>query len=327
MKKLCYVISIVFLLLVSCSNQGENKNKVEKEVVNKQTETNSPQIEALPTEVIEDDMLGFQITVVDETTSNKQNFTHNIQEGQSYTPFVQIINDHPKDTPYRIYFLLDYQLIPVTYKGQKNQYIDVTVPKSSIYRLKDIEINGIGRGLHDFIVLLVRKPETYLSKERWIPWHHEKIFRRVTVLVGEEPDSPKIKFHEIESEETEQFIGHMFLSKEPTRNLQKAKSIIKDPKEKLWLNIDIQKAPTTIAIGAIVGGEQVELTGPSSYVKATSKGVLHIPLDLSSIDYNSQKNLIVFAVANPYVRQEKDGKLKDIPLEVNLNNRVTIQGR
>lgn len=278
-------------------------------------------------------MVGTSIGLVDETAQTKTNFTHRLKSSAEYSPEIKIINHYPEKMEYRLFFLLDYKQTNVNYSNKEINYLDIEVEPKDEKNLT-IKLSNIPDGLHDFIVVSVRNPNSYLTEQQLIPPPRTFIHRRVTLLVGENENPPNVKFEEITNDSNVKFEkidndfskvlrGVVYLTSIPKNSPGEVITLLNNYKNPLWVNFAIEEQNTSFAIIALLNNEQVVLQ--NSFFHTSSKGMVNYPLNIS-INKNNPSNLTLAVIENPYTKiEDKTGELQNKPWSVIFANQITLE--
>lgn len=308
LKKKLHLLFVLIAILTGCN--------VDEMIDNKQTDQKE-----------KEDKVGVSLGLKDESSLNSHQFTHLLNEEATYTPEISIFSNYPEETPYRLFFLLDYKQIPVIFEGETKTSIDLKIPSYSLQTL-DIEVPDISNGLHDFLVILVRNPDVFLKEERYVPFYQVTFYRRVTLIVNKEKSSlPGVGgLYKVKSL-SNGLTNFTFISKNSSDEPSGALSLINNFKEIGWINFDSREPNSTFFIGAFLNQKQIEIEKP--YIKSSDKGSVHYPIKLKEeIKPSKEGNLFFFVVENPFKMQENfNGELKNTPLNVYFTNRLTLAGK
>lgn len=300
-KKLLLLLSI-FLIFLSLGCQSTSEKHVEQ--ANEQMN------------------IGTTLGMQDETAMTQYNATYNISANTIFSPKLYIHNRDIKNNDFRLIFLLDYKQINITYNNQNVNYIDISMKPNEQKNIA-IEVPSLKNGFHDFLVLCIRKPDTLLSQEKFYPPGHFHIFKRSTLIVGNDNTKPNINFKERLVTNGEIDIPP-FVTKEPRDKFEgDVVTLLKQPyPETLWLNFSPIKNNMKYAVIAFSGANQIELD--NAFFKTTSTGVINYPLKLG-LDKNN-KNLIIAVVENPFSELENNsGEISAEPLWVSFLNRISLE--
>lgn len=288
MKKFIYIV-LCSLFLVSCSNTDETKDNI-KMLRNVETSTLNNSVE---------------LGLTHQSGFSSNQLVHYIEAGEDYEPTIFIKNGYPEHYLFRLFILLDYKQHSI----EKNiSYEDIELsPNESVSF--SIDIKKLSKGLHDFIVLLVRDPDNILDEPKYINPEIVYYSRRVSLVVGDSNSAPETKYESIQGAS----IAKDLYSSTPflTSNIEDnyfglLKTINTNGLSKnLYLHYTVNDPKAkSIAIFCLLGKNQVEVMFP--YVSIQKPGDIVVPLDLEKVRSSEDipKNLIVGVARNPYVMQE-----------------------
>jgi uncharacterized protein YcfL len=303
MKKIVIII-FCSLFLFGCK---------EKEVVN--------EIKAEPLKMQE--TVGTSLGLMSEKALTNSNYTHKLESSSVYSPDVKVINHYPEEMHYRLFFLLDYKQIGIDTKGQQGvKYVDLVVEPKSEEKFT-FNISNIPDGLHDFIIICIREPNKYITKEEYIPPPKLYLHRRVTILVGNEIHPPKFPQEEINEVSNENIIQGVYLSEKKHGKSEKAISLFNKNNTPLWVNLSVSRPNTKVVIVGFLENEQVIF--PESILNVTSNGMISHPININITKMENPKNLTLFVVENPFeTTEDENGNLKKAPWDVKFSNKITF---
>lgn len=276
------------------------------------------------------DVTGSGFSLVDESALSEKQLVHKLKKNETYSPKLTIINGLEQSDNYKIFFLLDYERISVYYEGQAKKQIDLTLPANSEANF-EVEIPNIEEGIHDFVVLVVKQSDRHLNESFYVPPEEIHMKRRTTVVVGKEEQKETV-YKEM-TNVTQRSVLELnsvfnpFISLLPEKDMSQALSLIKKEQlNNLWLNIPCETENSYFSVVVFLNNKQVDLNNP--FIQSSSRGVLHVPLDLSHElkgNIKKQNNLVVAVIENPYSIPFDDKGVLDLTnWEVKLTNKITV---
>ena len=266
--------------------------------------------------------IGTTLGMSDETAFTDFNSTYIIPSQISFNPNIYIHNRDVKNNEFRLIFLLDYKQIDVKYNNKNVDYLDISTLPNEEKNLT-IELPFIEDGFHDFLVLCIRNPDTLLPKEKFYPPGNFYVFKRSTLIVGNNYEKPNIEFSNHEVLPGEDSIPPI-VTKHPRNEFEGSViTVLKQPyPETLWLNFSPIEPKMKYALIAFSGKKQIEVK--NSFFETTSKGVINLPLQLNL--NKGKENLVIAVVENPFNSIEtRDGEISKEPLWVTFINRISLE--
>lgn len=255
-----------------------------------------------------DKRLGFSLTFRDESQVGQEAYTFVLPKDKPLTPKISVRNKHPQKLTYRLYFILDYKQIHVNYKGENKKYIDLNVEGNSQLDVEQVKVNQLSKGVHQLMVMIFRAPQQHVKEDKFIPGEKIAGVRRIALFVGTKNKikEPSVDFREIKSKNTKKTGMFSYISHQSFATVRDAVGIIENHKKPLWFTFNVIEDHTSFFLGALIGNDFIPLKKP--YVKVKHKGLASVPLKLDLTKYQQKKNVLLFAVPNPYIiKQKTDG--------------------
>lgn len=229
----------------------------------------------------------------DKVYDSKNNW-FKIQKNNAFSPEIRIGNDYPIDNEYSVLFFVDYKQISVEYNKQQKKTININMKKNSERHLR-VNVKNLEEGKHNFMVLLIRKPHEYITKEQSIPGLEVYISQKRTLVVGENIENDT-HFKKIEAQD-QTLQGDLFITKNTDDSFEQQLNILKRSEvQNYWLRIPSAENNTKLALIAIAGNEQLNIKNP--YIEIGNKGIVNVPLmDIEGIsNLRTPKNFTVIAI-------------------------------
>ncbi|CCF16791.1 putative lipoprotein [Brevibacillus laterosporus GI-9] len=311
-RKITFFASIILMIFIMSLC-----NKVEFDNIFFNNET--------PIRAEEDKSTSIMGLILDDSTTaltDKQE-TYVIKE--SFAPTVGIINDFPKENSYLLLFFLDYRQIDVLFEGTLTKEIRVDVAKRSSKKMR-IQLPEIEKGRHDFLVVLIRKPGSHLTKTHFVPSQDYYLSRRATLINGIDK-MPQVEFIKVIATEAVNIPNNLlFLSSKKPNSTSDILSLVntKDINGNLFLNYSTNRSNNQFAIITLLDNKQVST--PPIYIQTNSKGLTNIPLNINIPIDNKPHEISNILIENPYERIEDDNKkYQNIPWDVKFTNKMTFK--
>lgn len=250
----------------------------------------------------------------DETfDTNKGEFI--IQTG-TFSPEITLSNQFPHDNQYRLFVFVDYKLIPVIYKGDSVDFIDLKIGENSkqkiYFSLPDLSI-----GSHDLLVLSVRNPSILVEKNHVVSPEEYLLAHRARIVVKNNLPSNTISFKTIDTN-TQELKMPLILSNTSNTRIEDIASLIdRSENSKIWMHLN-GKLSTNYALIALLDNEQVTLK--HSFISTANPGTISMEIDITELENHIKGNFILIAIGNPFTVYE-EGKAW-FPISANI---VTIQ--
>jgi hypothetical protein len=307
--KVFKTVFIIFLMLLitSCQNKELSKESVEQKINNNKGNNS----------------VGITLGLTDESAVSNKNFTHIIKENDIYTPNLHLINRFPNKNKYRVFFLVDYRQKEVIYENKKQNYIDIELNAQEDKRFS-VKIEELNKGLHDLLVIVIRNPDSLLSKEEYLPSGSNFLHRRVSLIVNNDLTKPNIAYKPFEINDSLNFKLPLIVTKEPRKQVSGVVTTLITSKvhEKHWLNFAVTNSVDYLAIIGFTGKEQIDLDYPFIDINS-KKGMLHFPVNLN--DSHNKENTFFAVIENPfYLREDLDGNMVKTPSMAYFTNKISI---
>lgn len=308
-KNLIILIVLMMIIVTGCglNKQANGISKKAGDTINKSYE-------------------GAMIGLTDESSITDDQLVYKISNKEAFSPTITIGNLYKSNNRYRLLFLLDYKQTKVLYDNKEQKVINIDLPPKSQKKI-EIKVPNLEDGSHDFLLLVIRDPDTILKVNKYIPPEEVFMKRRAIIIVNKEKEK-QINYNMVNStlnkntDELNKNAFNAFISLNQGKDLSESLAIIDEKKAKnVWLNIPNYHNNSKFAIIAFAGDEQIKLDNP--FVESSTTGLLHIPFELPN--FNKNEDLVVTVVENPFQSPLKDGKKTLIPWQVRFTNKITIQ--
>lgn len=240
------------------------------------------------------DYVSTLLGIHNDTVYDSKNNWFKVQENSVFAPEIEIGNDYPHKNKYSVLFFMDYKQIPVEYNKQQKESIDVDMKKNSERNLK-VKINNLEKGKHNFMVLLIRKPYEYITKDEYVPGLEVYISQRRTLIVGENVEKDTL-FKRVEAQE-QSINADLFITENMKGELEQQLNVLKKSEAaNYWLHIPSEKDNTKLILIAIAGNKQLNIENP--YVEIRKRGVVNMPLkEIQGMNnLSTPNNLTVIAI-------------------------------
>lgn len=282
MTKLTLNVILTIFLVVFINGCSQNTTKTTSHA--EHTHTNKKQ------QVYVSTLLGIHN---DKVYDSKNNW-FKIQKNNAFSPEIRIGNDYPIDNEYSVLFFVDYKQISVEYNKQQKKTININMKKNSEQHLR-VNVKNLEEGKHNFMVLLIRKPHEYITKEQSIPGLEVYISQKRTLVVGEDIENDT-HFKKVEVQD-QTLQGDLFITKNTNDPFEQQLNVLKRSEvQNYWLRIPSAENNTKLALIAIAGNEQLNIKNP--YIEMENKGIANVPLiDIEGIsNLRTPKNFTIIAI-------------------------------